>query len=87
MGSSTVPGTWAPANCCPPPLLLHSPSTCVCECTRAHTHTHTHIRPSSKKRLTHDLWRYCHKVRMSFETDRLGLESWLCDLQQNSEPF
>ena len=52
MGSSMVSVTWAPANCCPSPPLLHSLSVHWC------ASLNTHTQPTSKKKPTHDLWRY-----------------------------
>lgn len=52
MGSSMLSGTWAPANRCPSPPLLHSPSVHWCASMCVHT------QPASKKKPTHDLWRY-----------------------------
>ena len=52
MGSSMVSVTWAPANRCPSPPLLHSPHMHLCASMYIHT------QPASKKKPTHDLWRY-----------------------------
>ena len=52
MGSSMVSVTWAPANRCPSPPLLHSPHMHLCASMYIHT------QPASKKKPTHDFWRY-----------------------------
>ena len=63
MGSSMVSVTWAPANRCPSPPLLHSPSVHWCASLYIHT------QPASKKKPTHDLWRYdnYHHTRARFQ--------------------